>query len=119
MPNLQSGPTREYNLPFVQQLPDKLVAYAIGDRKRINDLFRRNLRYLGQKRHRGMGRIEDYTIEIVADDYSLVRDGLAMRWLPDRNGLREVRLRPPYWNNNGRVACCEIGGKYDTPVRQP
>lgn len=119
LPNLQSGPTREYNLPFVQQLPDKLVAYTIGDRKRINDLFRRNLRYLGQKRHRGMGRIEDYTIEIIGDDYSLVRDGVAMRWLPDANGLREVRLRPPYWNNNNRVKCCDIGDKYELPITQP
>lgn len=119
MPNLQSGPTREYNLPFVQQLPDKLIAFAVGDRKRINGLFRRNLRYLGQKRHRGMGRIEDYTIEIVDTDYSLIRDGLAMRWLPDPNGLREVRLRPPYWNNNNRVVCCEIGDKYELSVRQP
>lgn len=118
MPNLQSGPTREYNLPFVAQLPDTLVAYAIGDRKRIKDLFRRNLRYLGQKRHRSFGRIEDYTIEIIDDDYSLVRDGLAMRWLPDDNGMRDVRLRPPYWNNTNRVTCCEIGDKYELVISQ-
>lgn len=119
MPNLQSGTTREYNLPMVHQLPNKLVAYAIGDRKRIKDLFKRNLRYLGQKRHRGVGRIDRYDIEIIDDDYSLTQNGLAMRWLPVGDGIREVRLRPPYWNNFDRVACCDIGDVYNIPISQP
>lgn len=118
MPNLQSGPTREYNLPNIYQITN-LVGYAIGDRKRIKDLFRRNLRYLGQKKHRGAGRVENWNIEIVEDDYSLIRDGLAMRWLPNPDGLREVRLRPPYWNNNNRIICCEIGDEYGLPITQP
>lgn len=113
MPNLQSGATREYNLPFTVQLVDRLIAYCMGDRHTIDSLLRRNVRYLGQKKHRGRGRIEKISIEVVDDDYSILYNGIAMRWLPTRGGLREVRLRPPYWNNNDRVLCCEVGDEYD------
>ena len=33
----------------------------------------------------------------------------AMRWLPDKNGARVVRTRPPYWNIVDAVPCCEVG----------
>lgn len=119
MPNLQSGATREYNLPFTVQLVDRLVAYCMGDRHTIDSLLRRNVRYLGQKKHRGRGRVEGITVEAVENDYSLTCDGKAMRWLPTAEGLREVRLRPPYWNNNDRVACCEVGDGYHGTISQP
>lgn len=119
MPNLQSGATREYNLPFTVQLVDRLVAYCMGDRHTIDSLLRRNVRYLGQKKHRGRGRVESIAVEVVENDYSLMCDGKAMRWLPTTEGLREVRLRPPYWNNNERVACCEVGDEYHGAISQP
>ncbi|MBP8055084.1 MAG: hypothetical protein KA314_04550 [Chloroflexi bacterium] len=119
VPNLQSGATREYNLPFTVQLVDKLVAYCLGDRHTIDSLLRRNVHYLGQKKHRGRGRVESIAVEVVESDYSLVCDGKAMRWLPVAEGLREVRLRPPYWNNNDRVPCCEVGDAYAGEIHQP
>jgi len=117
--NTKTGPTRSWDIPYNKQMPVRMVGYCVGNRKRINDLLQRNVRYLATKRRRGMGRIEEIAVEIIDNDYSLVRDGLAMRYLPDKNGLREVRLRPPYWNNNGRVACCEIGDKYGYTIMQP
>lgn len=119
VPNLQSGATREYNLPFTVQLVDRLVAYCMGDKHTIDSLLRRNVRYLGQKKHRGRGRVEGITVEVCENDYSLTCDGKAMRWLPTAEGLREVRLRPPYWNNNERVACCEVGDEYHGAISQP
>lgn len=119
MPNLQSGATREYNLPFTIQLVGSLTAYCIGDRHTIDNLLRRNVRYLGQKKHRGRGRVESITVEVCENDYSLMCDGKAMRWLPTSEGMREVRLRPPYWNNNERVACCEVGDEYHGAISQP
>lgn len=119
MPNLQSGATREYNLPYAVQLVATLVAYCMGDRHTIDSLLKRNVRYLGQKKHRGRGRVESIAVEVVENDYSLMCDGKAMRWLPTAEGLREVRLRPPYWNNNERVACCEVGDEYHGAISQP
>lgn len=39
----------------------------------------------------------------------MIKDGKAMRWLPDKKGIRLVRCRPPYWNRIDRINCCEIG----------
>lgn len=32
--------------------------------------------------------------------------------LPREGAARLVRPRPPYWNNCGRVACCEVVEAY-------
>lgn len=42
-------------------------------------------------------------------DFSHVKDGLAMRWIPKPGGTRLVRPKPPYWNAVGRVKCLEVG----------
>jgi CRISPR type IV-associated protein Csf3 len=117
--NTQAGAMRDYNLPFEVQHPTSLTAYCVADRHTIHDLLRRNLKYIAKKKHRGMGLVTDFSVEIIADDYSLMCDGKAMRWLPTAEGLREVRLRPPYWNNNERVACCEVGDEYHGAISQP
>lgn len=108
-PNLQAGAQREYNMPYNVMLVNKLIAYCVADRHDIDSLLRRNVKYLGKKRNIGMGRVESITVERIEQDYSISKDGLATRWLPDPNGLRQVRLRPPYFNAVDRVACCEIG----------
>ena len=112
-PNLQSGTYREWNIPLVPLLIRKLTAFCLADRHTIDSLLRRNLRYIGQKRHRGFGRINKITVETTDKD-PLIQSGYAMRWLPHKDGIREVRTRPPYWNINDRYLCCEIGEKIET-----
>jgi len=112
MPNTQSGAMRDHNIPYVIQHPAYLVGYAVGNAKRLRSLLRRNVRYLGGKRSKGKGRVLSITVEPIEEDRSVVWQGQAMRWLPDDNGLRLVRLRPPYWNIVNRVKCCEIGATY-------
>ena len=119
MVNMQSGPTRDYNLPYVKLHPEFMIGYCLGNRKRINDLLRRNVKYLAKKRNRGKGRIVSLKVEVVDNDYSVLCDGKAMRWLPHADGLRNVRLRPPYWNNVNRVPSCEIGDIYNSSIRYP
>jgi len=118
--NLKSGPTREYNMPVTVYKMQGLEAFAIGDRKRIADLLWRkkhpNIRYLGQHKNRGFGRVVDINIEIINQDYSVVKNGLSQRWLPDNDGLRKVRLRPPYWNYYDSVICAEIGDEYSYKI---
>jgi len=117
--NTQAGSFRDWNIPFEVQHPKELVAYCLADRHTIHDLLRRNLKNIAKKHNRSMGLVLDFSVEIVANDYSSIRDGKAMRWLPTAEGLREVRLRPPYWNNNERVACCEVGDEYHGAISQP
>lgn len=108
-PNLQNGVYREYNHPFTNLICNSMVGFCIGKPNRIHRLLQRNIRYLGKKRAYGRGKVTGIEVEAVDYDYSLARNGLAMRWLPDPRGMRHVRPRPPYWNCVGRVACCEVG----------
>lgn len=108
-PNLQNGTYREYNLPVTLLLTPRMVAYASGNRKEIKKALRKNIFALGKKRAYGYGRVIHIECEEIPDDYSLIKDGRAMRWLPDPRGTRWVRPQPPYWNNTGKVRCLEVG----------
>lgn len=110
--NLQMGIYREYNVPMSLLLCSKMSAYAVGDRGRVEQILRKNIKYLGKKRSYGKGKVIDVKVEIIDNDYSMIKDGCAMRWLPDEKGIRFVRTRPPYWNRIDRVNCCEVGDKY-------
>jgi hypothetical protein len=111
-PNIQSGHYREHNKPMTLLLNRKFVAYALGDRGRVHQILNKNIRFLGKKRSAGKGRILDITTEVIENDYSLVMDGCAMRYLPKNDALRKVRTRPPYWNIVDRCNCCDVGDEY-------
>ena len=108
-PNLQNGIYREYNTPMPLMLCYKMVAYAVGDRGRVNQILHKHVKHIGKKRAYGKGRVINVEVDIVDYDYSLYRNGAATRFLPHESGSRKCRVRPPYWNNIGKVACCEIG----------
>ncbi len=106
--NLSNGTYRDWNTPLPLLCIHRLVGYAVGDRRRVLRDLRGAIKYLGKKRAYGRGAVVDIEVEVIKEDWSLQRDGLSQRWLPQELGLRLVRPRPPYWNNIGRVACCEI-----------
>lgn len=110
-PNLTNGPYREYNMPLPLAVCTEAQAWCVGDRGRVHQLFKR-LRWLGKKSSMGRGQIVGVDVEHCDEDFSCIRDGLAMRWLPKLGAPRLVRPVPPYWNNSGRVACCEVGEPY-------
>jgi len=107
-PNLQMGTYRDWQTPVPFLLCHRLVAYASGDAHEVRRLLR-EVRYLGKKRAHGHGRIVRMDVEPWPEDWSLSREGRAMRWLPDQDGLRIVRPRPPYWHSHGAIPCCEVG----------
>jgi len=86
-----------------------MIAYAHGDRSTLQKVLRRGVKYIGKKAAYGKGRVTGIDVEWIKEDLSLKMDDRAMRWLPDPNGRRLVRPRPPYWNIVDRVRCCEIG----------
>jgi CRISPR type IV-associated protein Csf3 len=112
-PNLTNATYREYNSPMQLVLCHTMVAWCVGDRRKIRHELVRSIRHLGRKASMGKGVVNDVTVEHVEKDYSLVRDGIAQRWLPMEDGVRLVRPRPPYWNNVERVLSCEVGEAYD------
>lgn len=107
-PNLMSGSYREYNVPVPLLLISRLEAWASGDGAEVRRLLR-EVKSLGKKRAYGYGRVSSIDVTEADEDYSLIRDGRAMRWLPDQAGWRSVRTAPPYWSAIDRVQCCEVG----------
>lgn len=107
-PNLTNGTYRDWQMPVSLLLCRRMVAYVVGKRGDIRKALS-EVRYLGKKRAHGHGKILSVDIEECDDDYSLVMEGKAMRWLPDPEGSRMVRPQPPYWHPSGRVACKNVG----------
>lgn len=110
-PSLTNGIYREYNVPMPLSVCTEVSAWCVGDRQRVKQLMKR-LRYLGKKSSIGRGQIVDVDVEICGEDFSMVRECRAMRWLPKQGSPRLVRTMPPYWNNTNRVECCEVGDTY-------
>jgi len=108
-PNIKSGVYREYNVPVPLLLVPRMIAYASGNRKEVKKILKKNIKALGKKWSYGYGRVLDVECVETEADLSYVKDGRAMRWLPAKDGTKFVRPKPPYWNNVGRVECCQIG----------
>ena len=108
-PNVSIGTMKEWNVPIPIILCPRFVAYAMGNRKRIRKVVQRHVKYLGRERAHGFGRVLQIDVDYADDDFSMVRDGLATRFLPERDGTRLCRPRSPYWNNVGRVPHCNVG----------
>jgi len=111
--NLQNGVYREYNVPYPLLHCPSLVAYASGNRKEVKRTLLKHLNGIGKYRSKGHGRITSIECDETHENCSLVKDGKAMRWLPDEKGLRKVRTKPPYWNMVDRIKCCEVGDSYE------
>jgi CRISPR type IV-associated protein Csf3 len=109
--NTQQGIYREYNTPMCLLLTEKMIAYAVGEKSKIKKALK-EIKHLGKKRAYGKGKVISVKVEEIEEDWSIVKDGKAMRWLPKKNGIRLVRCRPPYWNRIERINCCEVGEKY-------
>lgn len=103
-----NGACRDYNVPMPVISTNRLICWCVGNKALLKKELRR-LKYIGKKRSQGVGRVSSYTVDHIEKDYSWTKDGMATRWLPDENGNRLVRPRPPYWNMTERVACCEVG----------
>lgn len=118
--NLRSGTFRDHNIEITIRHIDMLVAYTMGNHHRVLQIVRK-IKAIGLKHKRGFGRVEGVEVERIEHDWSLVKDGKAMRWLPDGTDLattisRLVRSKPPYWNMIDRIPCCEVGAPYSLPA---
>ncbi len=112
-PNLQNGTYREYNTPLPLLLCHRMVAYAVGDRGRVEQVLRKHVKYLGKKNAYGKGKILSVDTEIGEYDWSMYKEGAPTRFLPAPEGSRLVRPRPPYWNSYGRVLCGEVENPHE------
>lgn len=118
-PNTTNGKYKDWNYPCVLTLCNRMVAYCVAyERRNILHLLKK-VTHIGKKAAHGHGKVCGLKVEEVDYDWSLVRDGVAMRYLPDhKNGWKLVRPRPPYWNTNDRTLCIVPGDRVDCDPRK-
>ena len=106
--DVKSGHYKNYRMPLVTYLIQKLEWHAIGDLKQVEALVN-EITHIGKKRSQGFGRVQRWTVEEWPEDLSFLRA------IPDPNGDMEMGIRPPYWlawqwkrarlSDDGRLAC--------------
>lgn len=109
---VKSGRYKNYRMPVVVILADRLEWYCVGDIDGIRDLLNGVLA-IGKKRSQGYGMVEEWIVEEWPEDWSEVGpDGKLMRAvheLPENvSGARMMMwgVRPPYWfRENQKVMC--------------
>jgi len=88
--------------------------YVNGD---LNEILRliSFLPGLGKKVAYGYGAIKSISVEETPEDYSLVKDGVAMRPLPlffaESNEKMMLAWKPPYWDKTNVASCVPPGAK--------
>ena len=105
--NTKQGRFREYNTPMCLILTPFLKGWCVGNKNKVKKILSK-IKYLGKKTAYGKGKVTAIEIKEIDNDYSLWKDDKTTRWLPDKNGMKFVRCRPPYWNRIDRINCKEI-----------
>jgi len=95
------------NNPMPLVLCTEIIGYAAGDKEGVQELCR-GVRNIGKDFARGKGRVNSFEIEEIEQNFSLWKDGKAMRYLPKKDGTRIGRIRPPYYNVNSMVKSCFV-----------
>lgn len=107
-PNTQNSTYRDYNTGCELILTNTLTCHALGDRGRVAQILRR-VKNIGKKHSVGVGLVIGVEVEVIEEDFSLFKDGKAMRYLPTDEGFSFRRMRPPYFSSYGAVTSGEIG----------
>lgn len=105
-----SGRYKNWFENFEVQCIDEVYFYVNGNYDVLCDLLS-NLRYIGKKSSLGFGKVIKIVVEETKEDYSLVKNNEATRYLPNiekyknLNSIvkRKMYMTHPYWNcGNGR-----------------
>jgi len=105
---------KDRNDPHTFQLVTALAAYVDTDEPEIVQRELVKLKYLGRGAARGNGRIRKIRFEPAAEDFSVIKNGIAARYVPHPQGWKFVRCRPEYWRTPGRVHCFTPGDEIPT-----
>lgn len=109
--NTAAGSTKNTNKPWPLVLARAWRAWCCGDVEAVRALLA-GVRALGRERGRGRGSVVAVQVECAVEDWSVTRDGLAMRYLPHPESPRIARCRPPYWHMHGRCAVTSVGDPF-------
>lgn len=107
------GHFRDFMINLVYIPTKKVTFYACGDPEKIEKLLA-GLPGLGKKTAIGFGFIKDYKVREVREDYSVVRNNVAMRPIPVTllkytSETVAMAYKPPYWAKENVAICAPPG----------
>jgi CRISPR type IV-associated protein Csf3 len=111
---VDGGIYRSFAIKFAGNYSPEVTFFAKGDKKQLSSLLS-ELFYLGKKSSYGYGRIQDYSIISVDEDYSFIKNSKTTKPLPANYVLQHLNLlpseyaflsyRPPYWEKQNHTYC--------------
>ncbi len=111
---IDRGHYRAYMMRMPYLPARKITFYINGDVREILRLIQ-YLPGLGKKVGYGYGMIKSVSVEETPEDFSLIKDGVAMRplpcWFCDGEEKMMLAWKPPYWDKRNVTACVPPGAK--------
>lgn len=107
---IEAGQYKAYHMPIFYRVALWAEWYCVGDKAEIEQLLS-TMTHLGKKGAQGWGRVSDWLIESIPDDWSVWRNGKLMRGIPAEDAigvgvfdfkLGNYGIRPSYWKKSNQ-----------------
>lgn len=112
--DIGAGYFKNYHMPLIVRSYKTITFYVRGDIKRIKELLKKYINFIGKKSAQGYGEIAKYEFIETEADYSIIKEKKLMRHIPlkykekidlDETIVIERAIIPPYWRNDNRELC--------------
>lgn len=115
--NLSSAHYRTWMLQTVYLPVETVTFYGCGKISQVRDLLG-DLTHLGNDTRIGWGLIDDWSLEPVDEDWSLIREGVAQRPIPTRilrtwDDEAWLTWHAPYWDRRHVEPCAPPGARVE------
>lgn len=109
-----SGQYKMYDMPMPTMWAERWIFYANGDIKEVRRVLQAHISAIGKKCSQGFGHIKQIMVEPSEHDWSIVKDGVPMRPIPESGAygfdmdcdvLMYFAYKPPYWHRLNMTQC--------------
>lgn len=106
------GPYRAWRVPLmIRTVRGPITFYAVGHADEVLELLG-YIGGIGKKNAAGYGRVREWSVEEISDDWHMMKDGVLMRPVPVgasdtvlSQRVQTYGYRPPYWKPCNQQLC--------------
>lgn len=108
------GGEKSYDLPLFLRLTSRIDWFAVGDGQAIESIVS-EISGIGKKRSHGHGQIFQWSVSVIKEDWSIVRDNQLMKPIPTKlfktlnlplsNNILQWGFKPPAWLPENKTLC--------------
>jgi CRISPR type IV-associated protein Csf3 len=106
---IEQGKYKAYHMPIFYHSALWIEWYCVGDKAEIEHLLS-TVTHIGKKASQGYGRVINWVIESVDEDWSVWRNGMLMRGIPAEDicdtdkpfDIANYGIRPSYWKRSNQ-----------------